>query len=69
MSDREYLGDGVFADVERGMVKLTTEDGIEATNTIYLEPEVMAALQRWYTATRKKYAPRAPLQSGNDEYT
>jgi hypothetical protein len=41
---RAYLGDGVYVDVERGMIRLTTEDGIRATNTIYLEPEVYEAL-------------------------
>ena len=43
-SDRSYLGDGVYADIERGMIKLTTEDGIRATNTIFLEIEVYDAL-------------------------
>jgi hypothetical protein len=44
---KEYLGDGVYAEVESSMLKLTTEDGISATNTIYLEPEVIEALQRY----------------------
>lgn len=42
---KAYLGDGVYADVEHGMLKLTTENGIEATNTIYLEGEVWRALE------------------------
>lgn len=41
---KRYLGDAVYAEIEDGMVKLTTEDGIQATNTIYLEPEVFNAL-------------------------
>ena len=41
---KEYLGDGVYVDVENGSLKLTTEDGISATNTIWLEPEVASAL-------------------------
>ena len=40
MIPKRSLGDGVYAAVERGMVKVTTEDGIRETNTIYLEPEV-----------------------------
>jgi hypothetical protein len=44
---KSYLGDGVYADIEHGMVKLTTEDGISTTNTIFLEPEVIEALQRY----------------------
>ena len=39
---KQYLGDGVYADMERGMIKLTTENGIEATNTIYLDDTVYA---------------------------
>lgn len=37
---KEYIGDGVYVDVERGMIKLTTENGIRVTNTIYLEHDV-----------------------------
>lgn len=41
---KEYIGDGVYADYAYGQIILTTENGIETTNTIYLEPEVLAAL-------------------------
>lgn len=44
---KTYLGDGVYAQVVTGMIMLTTEDGYAATNTIYLEPEVYAALVRF----------------------
>lgn len=53
--NRFYCGDSVFADVENGMVKLTTENGIESTNTIYLEPEVMSQLLGWYDRVLAKY--------------
>ncbi len=46
-TQKTYLGDGVYADVEHGMIKLTAENGIEATDTIYLDPEVFAALWLW----------------------
>lgn len=41
-----YLGDGVYASIENGMVKLTTGSHLDAdaTNTIFLEPDVMWAL-------------------------
>lgn len=46
--NKQYLGDGVYVERNKsGHVVLTTEDGISATNTIYLEPEVMVALLRW----------------------
>lgn len=41
---KSYLGDGVYVEVESGMLKLTTENGIRATNTIFLEAEVYKAL-------------------------
>jgi len=44
---KEYLGDGVYVELENNMIKLTTENGIEITNTIYLEPEVYTALVKW----------------------
>lgn len=45
-----YLGDGVYAAIENGMVKLTTGSHLDAdaTNTIFLEPDVMDALKDYY---------------------
>lgn len=48
--EKEYLGDGVYVDICSdfpGGVVLTTENGIEPTNTIYLEPRVIKALIGW----------------------
>jgi hypothetical protein len=45
--ERRYLGDAVYAEIEGAMVKLTTENGIETTNTIYLEPHVAEELVRY----------------------
>lgn len=39
-----YLGDSVYVELEYGMLKLTTNNGYGATNTIFLEPEVYEAL-------------------------
>jgi hypothetical protein len=48
MSDKQYLGDGVYVRTDdAGNIILTTENGVEETNTIYLEPEVWSALQKW----------------------
>jgi hypothetical protein len=44
---KEYLGDAVYVDVVDGTFKLTTEDGVSASNTIYLEPAVLAALVKY----------------------
>ena len=42
----EYLGDSVYAGIERGMVLLTTSDHDPrmADNQVYLEPQVLVAL-------------------------
>jgi hypothetical protein len=47
---RVYLGDSVYVEVEHGMLKLTTDNGFGASNTIYLEPEVVAQLVEYLTA-------------------
>lgn len=50
---KDYLGDSVYADVGTipGEVILTTENGVEATNTIIMEPSVVKALVRWLKRT------------------
>ena len=42
--EKDYIGDGLYAQFANEMLMLTTEDGISATNTIFLEPEVFVAL-------------------------
>jgi len=48
---KEYLGDGVYAawDEDLYAVVLTTENGIDVTTTIVLEPEVLDTLKKWIT--------------------
>lgn len=46
-SQKMYIGDSVYADIENGMIKLTTENGDGATNTIYLDQSVWVALKRY----------------------
>lgn len=41
---RTYLGDGVYANYDGHNIVLTVEDGIKTTSTVYLEPQVLAAL-------------------------
>jgi hypothetical protein len=43
--NKVYLGDGVYAKYDGWNVILTTENGMFSTNSIYLEPEVVRALQ------------------------
>lgn len=42
---KTYLGDAVYAEETAGMIRLTTEDGLDETNVIYLEPEVAMRLK------------------------
>lgn len=44
---KSYLGDGVYADFDGYAIILTTENGIEMTNRIVLEPPVLVALEKW----------------------
>ena len=54
--NKKYLGDAVYAEVDLwGRLVLTTEDGVEATNTIIVEPEVLARLEH-YIAERREEA-------------
>ena len=49
MKYKQYLGDAVYANFDGYYIILTTEDGIRTTNTIYLEPQALKALNS-YTA-------------------
>ena len=44
MSDKAYIGDGVYVEFDGYGLLLTTENGIETTNSIYLEPDVYSSL-------------------------
>lgn len=39
-----YLGDSVYADFENSMIKLYTDNGLGASNIIWIEPEVFGRL-------------------------
>lgn len=42
-----YIGDGVYADFDGYDLILRTNDGLRDTNTVVLEPEVLANLTKW----------------------
>ena len=58
MPEKDYLGDGVYVRCDGNGFILTTEDGVTATNTIYLEMFVLRAFQRYvercFTEAEKK---------------
>jgi hypothetical protein len=45
---REYLGDGAFVGFDGFNVVITAEDGVRATDVVYLEPRGYANLLGWY---------------------
>lgn len=47
-SNKQYLGDAVYADFDGYQVVLTVSDGVYATDRIYLDPEVMKTLIEYY---------------------
>ena len=61
MSDKkEYLGDAVYVDTDGAYIILTTEDGIRATNPIYLELPVYDSLVKWVERLREQPVPLCP---------
>jgi hypothetical protein len=51
---KTYLGDSVYASLEGDMIKLVTDNGNGASNTIYLEEFVYEALVEFVDSLRKK---------------
>lgn len=47
MSTKQYLGDGVYVCTDGYGLVVTTENGVEATNTVYLEPKTLEALMEY----------------------
>jgi hypothetical protein len=61
MTEKTYLGDGVYLEyVDGAILKLTTEDGVQTTNTIWLEWETYHALLRFVETLRANHA-KAPV--------
>jgi hypothetical protein len=51
---KECIGDGTYANYDGYSIILTTENGITTQNTIYLEPEAIASLQKYLTNLPEK---------------
>lgn len=49
---KHYLGDGVYVDFDGYQLWLSTEDGIQSTNTIALEPHVYEQLEAYVSRLR-----------------
>lgn len=51
---KQYLGDSVYVEVENGMLKLTTENGEETSNTIFMEEEVYDNLVKYVNTLKRE---------------
>jgi hypothetical protein len=58
ISRQMYLGDGVYVEFDDQGVILTTQDGIEVTNRIVLESEVLAAFWSWFESLKAASSAR-----------
>lgn len=54
MEGKRYIGDGVYVDFDGFALVLTTENGIDTTNRIVLEPKVYAALITYVQCLRQE---------------
>jgi hypothetical protein len=54
--NKQYIGDGVYVEIDELGLVLTTENGIETTNRIVLEGDVYGALEQYVARTRRKAA-------------
>lgn len=50
---KHYLGDGVYVSTDGYHIVLTTEDGVQTTNTIYLDAQVYLGLVRFVAAQQE----------------
>lgn len=52
-TDKFYVGDGVYAKFDGNGIILTSENGMEITNSIYLECETWDNLFKWVIQIQK----------------
>lgn len=50
MKEKQYLGDGAFAEFDGYQICLSTEDGTRTTNAVYLEPRVAHNFLRYFAS-------------------
>lgn len=47
MSNKTYLGDGLYVNFDGYQLMVSAENGVVATDTVYMEPNVLVALLRF----------------------
>ncbi len=71
---KQYLGDGVYADFDGHHIVLTTENGLDITNTICLEDQVYHSLVRYEARLSDEglwveHSTHAAIKGRNSEIT
>jgi len=62
---KEYLGDSVYAEFDGANITLTTDNGYGPSNTIVLEPFVLAALNRFEKRITDFLKPKDPNEQNH----
>ena len=57
---KEYLGDGAYVDFDGFAIILTTEDGIDTTNSVVLEPGELDRFEKWLERLRLEVGQTEP---------
>lgn len=52
--EKVYLGDGVYISFDGDQYRLTTENGIEETNVIFMDPDVVRRFLEYERITNAK---------------
>ncbi len=53
LRERTYLGDGLYVSCDGAHIVLAANNGIEDTNTVYLEPMVLKAFEEYIVEFRE----------------
>ena len=51
--NKQYIGDGVYAEYDSYQIKLTSENGIEVIDTIYLDSTMLENLIEYNESIKK----------------
>lgn len=65
MIAKDYLGDSVYAEFDGYAIVLTTDNGMGASNTIVMEPEVLRALDGYRARIAEAIESLKANQSAN----
>jgi hypothetical protein len=55
MMEKRYLGDGIYVEENEFGIRITTENGIVITNSIYFEPEVLVKFLKYVNDRDQQY--------------